>query len=344
MRVLIATAQIPFFRRHTDDLAVDLRRALEVAGHRAEILRVPFSWNAPGGLVNQLLTCRLIDLSPDEHFRSDLVIALELPAYLIRHPNKVLWLTHHHWTGEPAMARRNGDAEQDAARREACGAVDREALAKARRIWTISATASYQLRRLCDLDALSICPPPRRPESYCWERPEGYFWIPDRLGADRWQLLLAAVAHCEQPVRIRLGSPHHEPRPDAELWSMVERWDLEEQIEWVGGLSEAQARDAYARSLAVVCPARDETFPWPAFRAMLSSKALVTCYDSGAPAEIVDHEENGLLVAARPGELAAALDALWKHPDRARAMGGSGRSWIESQSFEWPRVLESLLS
>ena len=344
--MLIAIAQIPFLRRHTEDLAVDLRQALKSAGHLAEILRVPFSWKAPGGLLNQLLTCRLIDLTPDEHFRSDVLIALEFPAYLIHHPNKILWLTHHRWSAEPIGSSGNGGAAAIASSHEICGAADRELLPEMKKIHSISATASYQLRRLTQLDALPLCPPMRQSASYYWERPEGYFWVSDRLSEDRWELLLAAMALCREPTRVRLGGPHYDRQPSVAFQAAVDRLGLTDRVEWRGTLDEAEACDQYGRSHAVLCPTRDETFPWPAYRAMLASKPLLTCHDSGAPTEIVEHQETGLIVDARPEDFAAAMDSLWKHPDQARALGASGRAWITAQSEtqSWPHVIESLLS
>ncbi len=282
-------------------------------------------------------------MSPDEHFRSDLLIALEFPAYLIRHPNKVLWLTHHRWNAEPAVASSNGHGARAESWREICGAADRELLPRVKKIFTISSTVSYQLRRLSELDALPICPPMGHADSYCWERPEGYLWIPDRLGGDRLHQVLEAVARCQRPVRVRFGGPHYDPEPNAEVRPAIDRLGLADRVEWLGRVGEEETRQLYGRSLAVLCPARDETFPWPAFRAMLASRAVVTGYDSGAPAEIIEHDENGLIVAASPEELAKAMDELWRHPDRARALGASGRAWIESQSFEWSRVIETLL-
>src|SRR5437773_2205296 len=96
MRILIATVQVPFVRGGAEVLAEGLRDALHREGHQAEIVAIPFKWYPPERILDQMLACRLLDLTESSGTPVDRVIGLKFPAYLIPHPNKVLWIVHQH--------------------------------------------------------------------------------------------------------------------------------------------------------------------------------------------------------------------------------------------------------
>src|SRR5689334_11583574 len=96
MNVVIVTAQVPFVRGGAEVMAEGLRRALLAEGHRADVVAVPFKWYPPKRIPEHMLACRLLDLSEANGDPVDRVIGLKFPAYLVRHPRKVVWLMHQH--------------------------------------------------------------------------------------------------------------------------------------------------------------------------------------------------------------------------------------------------------
>ena len=94
MRILITTVQVPFVRGGAELLAEQLLGALIQAGHEAEIVAIPFKWYPAERLLDQMLACRLLDITESAGTSIDRVIALKFPAYLMPHPNKVVWLVH----------------------------------------------------------------------------------------------------------------------------------------------------------------------------------------------------------------------------------------------------------
>ena len=96
MRVVIATAQVPFIRGGAEILADGLKHALRTHGHEVEIVAIPFKWYPPERILEQVLACRLLDLTESAGNSVDLFLGLKFPAYLIPHPNKVLWIVHQH--------------------------------------------------------------------------------------------------------------------------------------------------------------------------------------------------------------------------------------------------------
>ena len=57
-------------------------------------MAVPFKWYPPSAVVTQSLVWRLLDLDEVQGRPVDLVIATKFPSYVVRHPNKVVWLVH----------------------------------------------------------------------------------------------------------------------------------------------------------------------------------------------------------------------------------------------------------
>src|SRR3954454_19989977 len=98
MKILITTVQVPFVRGGAEILAEGLRDALRSAGHEAEIVAIPFKWYPPERILDQMLACRLLDITESTGIAVDRVIGLKFPAYFIPHPNKVLWILHQHRT------------------------------------------------------------------------------------------------------------------------------------------------------------------------------------------------------------------------------------------------------
>ena len=91
MKVLVVNTMAPFVHGGAEALADSLRENLIIAGHEAEVLRIPFKWEPATRVVPQMLMVRALELR-----NVDRVIALKFPAYLIRHPVKTVWLLHQY--------------------------------------------------------------------------------------------------------------------------------------------------------------------------------------------------------------------------------------------------------
>jgi glycosyltransferase involved in cell wall biosynthesis len=76
---------------------------------------------------------------------------------------------------------------------------------------------------------------------------------------------------------------------------------------------------------------------------MLARKPVIVCSDSGGPLEFVRDEENGLIAAPEPEELARALDRIWEDRGRAKQWGEAGFELYQSMNITWPKVVDSLL-
>jgi hypothetical protein len=199
MRVVIATVQVPFIRGGAEILAEGLRDAFRAHGHEAEIVTVPFKWYPPERILDHMLACRLLDLTEVAGTPVDRIIGLKFPAYLIPHPNRVLWLLHQHrqaydlWENS-AFGGLIG-APNGAQVRDAIYQADRRLIPEAKAIYTIAANVSRRLQYYCAVDSRPLYHPPKNADKFYCAKAEDYLFFPSRLWHTKRQaLVLEALA------------------------------------------------------------------------------------------------------------------------------------------------------
>jgi len=104
---------------------------------------------------------------------------------------------------------------------------------------------------------------------------------------------------------------------------------LDDRIEWLPILSQAELAVQYRRAAVHVIPALDEGLGLTAVEALLSETPVVG-FDSGGLPDIVRDGETGRLVPAGDERaLAAALDQLMSSAELRRRLGAQGRAHAE---------------
>jgi hypothetical protein len=165
MRILIANAHVPFQRDDATARADDLCQAFRAAGHDAEVFAVPFNLRAPERLLDQMLACRLLDVSEVAGERVDLLVGLRFPAYHVAHPNKVLWLADEQLSDDDLADNAHDDPRSqtdDARARDAIRRADCDAVREAKKIFTVSRRVSVRLKESCGVDSTPLQHPPPR--------------------------------------------------------------------------------------------------------------------------------------------------------------------------------------
>jgi glycosyltransferase involved in cell wall biosynthesis len=348
MKILIATSTVPFIRGGAEILADNLREALAAAGHEAELVSIPFKHYPPDSIPDHMLACRLLDLTESCGVGIDRVIGLKFPAYLIPHPNKVIWLLHQHRTAyelwdHPAA----GDlihCPTGPVVREAIRRADRELIPEAKIVYTLSHNVSGRLRRYSGIDSEPLYNPPAFAPLFYNNSAGDYFFFPSRITSVKRQwLVIRALAQCRERVQVRFAGQADSPVQQAECDNAVRELKLSDRVELLGMVSEEQKRDLYANCLAVIFPPVDEDYGYVTLEAMLSSKPVITCADSGGPLEFVVDGQTGLTADPTPESLARAMDALWTDRRGAAAMGEAGRARYQDLDISWANVVEKLL-
>jgi glycosyltransferase involved in cell wall biosynthesis len=343
-RILVVTSGALFVRGGHLVIAEQTKAALERAGHRAELLVTP--QNRFGRQLSAYLATWLTDVgeTADGH-AVDGVITLRFPSYAVRHPRHVCWLNHRMreyydlWERFVRGLGRRGRLKEGA-RRLLFHALDRRLLTRpGLRVLAQSRTIQERLQRFGRIPSEVLYPPaPERP--YRTDAYGDYVFAVSRLHPlKRLDLLVEAAARMrETGLRVKIGGEGEEL---ARLRELVERRGLGARVELLGPLSEEELVRHYAACRAVFFAPWNEDFGFVTQEAFRSGKPVLTALDSGGPAELVVHEQNGLVSAAEPGALAQQLDRL---SDRSLAERLGSVALETARLHTWERAVGSLLS
>ena len=348
MRILITTTQVPFVHGGAEVHARNLQTALRAAGHQVETVAVPFKWYPPERMLDAMLACRLLDVTESNGRKIDRVIGLKFPAYLIPHPDKVLWILHQHrqayeqWDHplSDMVHFGNGREVRDAIRR-----ADTTLIPEARAVFTNSRNVSDRLRRFCGLDSTPLYHPPDHADAFYCGDAEPYFFFPSRINASKRQhLAIQALSHAGGDVRLVFSGVSEDDVYYARLQQEVAARSLENRVRFLGRVSDEEKLRLYAGCLGVLYPPVDEDYGYVTLEGMLAAKPVVTCTDSGGPLEFITDGGTGLVTAPEPAEIGAAMARLDADRPRAASMGRAAREDYLRRNITWDAAVEALTS
>ena len=346
MRIVIATVQTPFATGGAEVLVEDLRRALVVFGHEVDVVALPWGWTSTDSIMDHLTAFRLLDLTHSAGKPIDRLVAMKFPAYLIPHPSKVVWLMHQQrqayelWDDQLGLSQVAGGQQI----RDLIHQTDRLGLQEAEKIFTISETVTRRLKSSLSIASTPLPPPPRNAEKLYSAEAEDYLFFPSRLSPwKRQRLVLQALAKTQEKVQIRFAGFRDDSPELKALAQQAIELGIDHRVQWLGLLPEQDYLACFARSLAVLFPPYDEDYGYITVEAMLASKPVITCTDSGGPLEWVLHDATGWVTEPRPESLAAVFDQIWRDREKARQLGINGRDRWHRLSVSWHEIADRLL-
>lgn len=349
MRIVVVSVRTPFVYGGAELLADELIKALRAAGHEAELVTIPFNPGEPERIPDQMLACALMNLDSIYGMKVDRLIALKFPAYLIPHPSKVVWIMHQHRQAYDFWQHPLGDlhhAPRGTLVRDIIRRADAKMCSETKALFTLSQNVTQRLRHFWNVDSIPLHHPPAHAKDfYCADEVEDYIFFPSRLSANKRQdLALRALKLTRNPVRLKFAGTADSPPYGDWLKQLARELRVHSRVEWTGFLSEEEKRDAYARALAVLFPPFDEDYGYVTLEAMLTSKPVITCEDSGGPLEFVLPGKTGLITAPTAENLAGAMDTLWQDRELAKKLGRAARHHYDALDLSWAKVVKLLLA
>lgn len=258
----------------------------------------------------------------------DFVISTKVPSYAVMHPRHVVYLVHTVRVFDdmfddnfptPSVHDRENRAEVHHA--------DFEALRRAKALFAIGHEVADRLYRWRGLSA-KVMHPPIGMDGFHSSPAEDFFFIPSRLHPwKRLDLLIAAIKASPLDMRLKIAGVGEQA---AELKRLI---GDDQRIQLMGRIGDEALIDHYSRCLAVPFVTNREDYGYVTLEAFASGKPVITCGDSGEPARLVVHGQNGLVVAPTVDALRGALEEIWSERARAKVMGEAGRSLVDS--LDW---------
>ena len=345
MKVLIASTIVPTIRGGGTIIIDSLERALQVRGHETDVLRLPF-YSAEPSMLEQMLALRLHHVADS----GDRLICVRTPSYLLRHPAKVLWFIHHHrqaydlWNTQYSNLR---DDHIGRAYRDAIVNADNVAFSESRAVFTNSQVVSDRLQRFNGVDSEVLYPPLDHPEHF---RCDGYgnsiVYVSRLTGHKRQSLAIQAMRYTKTAVRLVVAGPPDSVGELNRLTGLVRSLGVEDRVDLrPGWLDEGDKASLFASCLAAVyCPFDEDSYGYPSLEAHQSSKAVISCVDSGGVSELVTDGVNGFLVQPDPACMAERFDQLFEDRALAEKMGTAGLERMTRLGISWDHVIDRMLA
>jgi glycosyltransferase involved in cell wall biosynthesis len=124
------------------------------------------------------------------------------------------------------------------------------------------------------------------------------------------------------------------------LDALIRRLGVGDRVQLLGRIDDGEALDRLAACRAVCFPPVQEDYGFVTVEAFASRKAVVTCYDSGGPAELVEDGVSGFICEPTPESLAGALRRLCDDGALAERMGAAG--FERGSQLSWGETVRRL--
>lgn len=312
-------------RAYSGLLAAFLDRGLD-----ADLVNVVTDESTTAGVRAAYLRFSQLDLSSYAG-----VISTKAPAYVVAHPNHVVFLLHSMRVFYDMWDER-ADARHELARlRQDVLLLDRAALARARAVFAIGVEVAERIGSHLGLRA-EVLRPPTTLTGLRGGRFE-HLLLPGRLHPwKRVDLAIAAMRRVRRAVRLRIAGAG----PAEESLRQLAAGD--ERIVFEGWVDDAELTELYADALAVLFTPIREDLGLVTLEAFASGKPVITCRDSGEAARLVRDGRSGFVCAPDPEALAPAIERLCDDHELAARLGAQGREDVGG--ITWEAVAERLAS
>lgn len=343
MRIVLLSSIVPFINGGARFIVEWLEEKLIEAGHEVERFYLPFV-DDPNEILHQIAAWRLMDLTQ----WCDRVICFRPPAYVVDHPNKVLWFIHHIRTFYDLWDtpyRGMPDDTHHRAIRDNLRALDTQAISESRAVFTNSQVVADRLKKFNGLDATPLYPPVYQPERFTHTGYGDEIVAISRLEPHKRQaLMIEAMAHVRTGVKLRLAGTASSPEYGRQLLQRVQELGLQDRViledRWI---SEDEKAQMLKEALAIAYLPKDEdSYGYPSLEGAHAKKPIITTTDSGGVLELVEHGRNGLISEPDPKALAEQFDRL--HADKlgVAKMGTASLNRLAEMKIDWNTVVERL--
>jgi len=341
MKLIVTANIVPFMPGGADNHITGLTEQLRAHGHEVELIRFPFRFSPEADIERLMDFCQHTSLQSPNGVSVDKVISLQFPAYGVQHNNHTVWLMHQHRAAYELFDEATAAPGLKAVR-QAIIDFDTRNLAAANTLFANSQRVADRLQQYNGLEARALYHPPAGAQHFYCGDDQAYIFCPSRLERlKRQDLLIKAAVHLRSPVKILIGGDGGQRRV---YQQMIQDLEVQDRVRLIGRFTETEKMAYYARSLAVFFGPFDEDYGYITLEAMLSSKPVICCDDSGGPLEFVRHDQTGFVLAPEPELIAQKIDWLYYNRSAAAEMGRAGREAYTQHRISWENVVNMLLN
>ena len=343
VKFLLASSYVPFIKGGGTAIVEWLEAKLLEHGHEVETIFLPFV-ESMDNMFDQMLSYRLLDLSHS----ADRLVAFRPPAYLLRHPHKILWFIHHVrafydlWGTDYCGLR---DTPKNRAFRQRLMEVDNVGLRESSQVFTNSEIVSSRLRTFNNVESEVLYPPVLDSARFYHQDYDPVIVCVCRMEHHKRQhLLVEAMRYTQSNARLVLAGKSHSGSYPRKLKLTVLKNRLQNKVEildrWI---SEDEKSQLLANcAAAAYLPFDEDSYGYPSIEAQHAQKAVLTTTDSGGVLELVQDGVNGFVTEPDPKQIAAAIDRVVGTPGLAAQLGQQGPRRMNDLNINWDHVIRRL--
>jgi glycosyltransferase involved in cell wall biosynthesis len=346
LKIGLLMSQVPFIRGGAEILADQLKSKLELYGHQAEIISIPFKWYPISSLYNSMMMGRMMEIQESAYQKVDGVIGLKFPAYYAAHTNKVMWLVHQHRQAYDLWGTKFGDLHQNPDGEKIKKFIiesDNLFIPEYKNRYTISKNVSQRLQKNNNISSTALYHPPHDHEKLHCSSFQNYVFYPSRIDQMKRQwLLVEAAKFLKTDVKIKIAGTGSQDEMDR-LKKLISENKLENRVSLLGRVSDQEKVDLLANCLCVYNGVYDEDYGYVTLEGFFAHKPVIVHEDAGGPTEFIEQKVNGYILDLKPETLASQIDELSMNRQMAEKMGEHGYQSLLSKKVSWENTIEHLV-
>ncbi|MDG0794530.1 hypothetical protein OMP38_29590 [Cohnella ginsengisoli] len=168
-KIAICAVQVPFNYGGAEVLVEELNKQLRLRNFDSEIINIPFKWYPKERLINEAFIWSMMDLTESNGEKIDMVICTKYPSYIVKHPNKVVWLFHQHRSIYELLGTSYSEFSQTSDDLKIINHVrdiDNKFLSQANQLFAISQNVKDRLLKYNQIESEVLYPPTKHEGKY----------------------------------------------------------------------------------------------------------------------------------------------------------------------------------
>jgi len=307
-----------------------LKNALNKSGYNARLIELVVDESSFEHILKAYEQFENLDLS---HY--DAVISTKSPSYAIQHKNHLCYLLHtirvfyDRFDDEMKPTAFNKKCREQIIQR------DNHIFKRLDNLLTIGHEVTLRLMKYNNIYHSQVLHPPLTIDHFNTQSYDNFAFIPSRL--HRWKkidFLINAWQQVNSDIKLYIAGTGEDEAYFKKLAANDER------IHFLGKINDQELADYYSKCLFVPFAPINEDYGFVTLEAFRSKKMVLSCDDSGEPANMIINNINGYVVPRDEKAFAAQVDLICTNKNKTKQLGE--QAYALSEKINWQNTIQEI--